>query len=181
MKTLTWEMGAAPTGGSRAALFRGIQEEIVRLVEAKRVHPVIVIDEAQALRQHVLEEIRILMNFRMDSADLVTLLFVGQESIGRRLSLGVLDPLASRIVMRAHLGGLGRDEIGPYLEHRLARAGVTRPLYSEPAIEALARLSKGLPRRLGLLAHHALFAAAVTKAKIVDAEHIQMASKEVFG
>ena len=56
-KAIAWELGL-PTQRSRATAYRAIQAETTRLVcEAKQL-PVLVIDEAQHLRNDVLEDLR---------------------------------------------------------------------------------------------------------------------------
>ena len=55
-KSIGWELGL-PTERSRATAYRAIRAEITRLVcEAKQL-PVLVIDEAQHLRNDVLEDL----------------------------------------------------------------------------------------------------------------------------
>jgi hypothetical protein len=46
-------------------------------------------------------------------------------------------------------------------------------------VEAIYQASSGLPRKANSLAHHALFAAAISKAKTVNTEHVQAALQEV--
>jgi hypothetical protein len=64
-----------------------------------------------------------------------------------------------------------RDETGRYLAHRLKLAGCELPLFEPPTVEAIYQTSSGLPRKANSLAHHALFAAAIGKAKTVTTEH----------
>jgi len=45
--------------------------------------------------------------------------------------------------------------------------------------EALFQATSGLPRKNNLLAHHALLAAALGRAKCVSADHVQAAMPEV--
>jgi len=52
-------------------------------------------------------------------------------------------------------------------------------LSSTAAHEALFQATGGLPRKINLLAHHALLAAALARAKTVSAEHVQAALPEV--
>jgi type II secretory pathway predicted ATPase ExeA len=75
--------------------------------------------------------------------------------------------------------GIARDEIGGYIEHRLRLAGCDVPLFEPATIEAIHQASNGLPRKVNLLAHHALFAAAIAKARSVTTEHVQVALQEV--
>ena len=52
-------------------------------------------------------------------------------------------------------------------------------LFEPAAIEAVFQATKGLPRKVGMLAHHSLLAAALDKAKTVSDEHVQRAMPEV--
>ena len=74
---------------------------------------------------------------------------------------------------------LDRDTTRLYLEHRLRLAGVDRPLFSDPAVEALFSGSGGLMRHIDALAHHALAAAAIRHSRIVDPDHVLSAAEEL--
>jgi type II secretory pathway predicted ATPase ExeA len=177
-KSISWELGL-PTERSRAALYRCIQAEVTRLCLEARTRPVLVVDEAQHLRSDVLEDLRLLTNYEMDSQSRLCLLLVGQAELRRRLSMAVHEPLNQRIVVRHHLAGLSREELPAYLGHLLRLAGTELPLFEPAAIEALFQATSGLPRKVNLLAHHALMAAALAKAKAASAEHVQAALPEV--
>jgi type II secretory pathway predicted ATPase ExeA len=177
-KTISWELGL-PVERSRAALFRQIRAEVTRLVTEARCRPVLVVDEAQHLRSDVLEDLRLLTNYKMDAENRLCLLLLGQTELRRRLAMAVHEALSQRIVVRYHLPPLGRDEIEPYLSHRLEHAGGQIMLFEPAAHEALFQATGGLPRKLNLLAHHALLAAALSRARAVGIEHIQAALPEV--
>lgn len=176
-KSVAWELGL-PTERSRAALYRCIRAEVTRLCLETKVRPVLVVDESQHLRSDVLEDLRLLTNYEMDSQNRLCLLLVGQAELRRRLSMAVHEPLNQRIVVRHHLAGLSRDELPLYLQHLLRLAGTELPLFDASAIEALFQATNGLPRKVNLLAHHALMAAALGKAKAATAEHVQAALPE---
>ncbi len=55
-KAIAWELGL-PTQRSRASAYRAIQAETTRLVCETKQLPVLVIDEAQHLRNDVLEDV----------------------------------------------------------------------------------------------------------------------------
>jgi type II secretory pathway predicted ATPase ExeA len=163
---------------NRAALYRSIQAEVSRLISEVKVVPVLVIDEAQNLRNEVLEDLRLLTNYVMDSENRLALLLVGQAELRRRLSLTVHEPFSQRITVRHHLGGLGRDDLADYLRHLLRLAGTELPVFEPPALEALHQATQGLPRKINQLAHHAMIAAALAKTRTVSAEHIEIAAQE---
>jgi type II secretory pathway predicted ATPase ExeA len=93
--------------------------------------------------------------------------------------MAVHEALSQRIVVRYHLPPLSRDETGQYVAHLLRRAGTELPLFEPAAIEAIFQATGGLPRRINGLAHHTLLAAAVAKAKVAIADHVQVALSEV--
>ena len=64
--SIAWELGL-PTERSRATAYRAIRNEITRLVTESKQLPVLVVDEAQHLRNDVLEDLRLLTNFDMDA------------------------------------------------------------------------------------------------------------------
>ena len=168
-----------PEERSRATAYRAIRNEITRLVQEARQLPVLVVDEAQHLCNDVLEDLRLLTNFQMDAERRLCMLLVGLTELRRRLSMAVHESLSQRLVVRHHIGSLGRDEIDGYLAHRLRLAGSELPLFDPPAVEALFQASRGLPRQINRIAHYALSAAAVAKARTVDAEHMQRAVDEL--
>lgn len=177
-KTIAWELGL-PTERNRAALFKHIRAEVSRLCAENRLRPVLIVDEAHHLRTDILEDIRLLTNYAMDSENRLCVALVGHPELRRRLAMAALDALSQRVVVRAHVRGMTRDEIGPYLDHRIRLAGCELPLFEPATVEAIYQASNGLPRRANLLAHHALFAAAIAKAKTITTEHVQSALQEV--
>jgi type II secretory pathway predicted ATPase ExeA len=140
---------------------------------------VLVIDEAQHLRNEVFEDLRLLTNYAMDAERRLTLIFVGITELRRRLSLAVHESLHQRIAVRYHLAGLARDELPAYLQHRLHAAGTDLPLFEPPAIEALFDATCGLPRRINRLAHYALTAAAAANARLVSPDHVALAAEDI--
>jgi len=176
-KSIAWEMGLT-TERSLAALYRSIRSEVNRLSLDAKIIPILIIDEALYLRNEVLENLRLLTNYEMDSQNRLCMIFVGQAELRRRLSLSVHEPLAQRLVVRYHISGLARGELPLYLKHRLELAGTQIDLFEEPALEALFQATNGLPRKVNLLAHLSLNLAALQQARMVAIEHIQLAVEE---
>ena len=177
-KSLAWEFGL-PTERNRASAFRQLRAEVTRLLLEGKQLPVVIIDEAHHLRNDVLEDLRLLTNYEMDSHNRLCLLFVGLTELRRRLRMAVHESLDQRIVVRYHLGGLTREELPDYLTHRLRSAGCELPLFDAPAVEALFQATQALPRKINRLAHYALTAAAIAQAKTVSVEHVQAALTEI--
>ena len=115
----------------------------------------------------------------MDSQQHLCLLLVGLTELHRRLKMAVHASLAQRIIVQQHVNGLARDELEPYLAHRLRLAGCELPLFEPPAIETLFQASRGLPREVNRLAHFALTAAALAQTRSVSGEHLEQACAEL--
>ena len=177
-KCIAWELGL-PTERNRAAAYRVIRAEITRLTLEAKQRPVVIVDEAQHLRNEVLEDLRLLTNYEMDSQNRLCLLFVGLTELRRRLAMAVHESLAQRIVVRHHLSGLTREELPHYLTHRLRLAGCELPLFEPPAVEAIFQATHGMPRKVNRLAHYALSAAAIAKTQQVTLDHLQTALDEL--
>lgn len=177
-KAIAWELGL-PTERSRATAYRAIRNEVSRLVQEAKQLPILIVDEAQHLRNDVLEDLRLLTSYAMDADNRLCLLLVGLTELRRRLSMAVHESLSQRLVVRHHLAGLVRDEIEGYLTHRLRLAGAETPLFVPAAIEALYQASRGLPRKINRIAHYALTAAALEQQHQVTEVHLQTAVEEL--
>ncbi|MCX2862251.1 AAA family ATPase [Paucibacter sp. PLA-PC-4] len=177
-KAIAWQLGL-PIERNRASAYRAIHTEVCRLYTECRVLPVLVVDEAHHLRNDVLEDLRLLTNYAMDSEPRLCLLLVGLSELRRRMAMAVHESLTQRIIVRLHLTGLARDELADYLAHRLRLAGTTVALFEPAAQEALYQASHGLPRRINRIAHYALSAAALANSRLVSAEHLHSAVEEL--
>jgi type II secretory pathway predicted ATPase ExeA len=177
-RQIALELGLQPQW-SRALTLRTIQQEIQRLVQERQLTVFLIIDEAQGLRPETLSLIPLLTNYEWDSAGRLAVLLAGQTGLRQKLRMAHLEPLAQRLTIRFALRGFDRETTAMYLEHRLKIAGLERPLFAEPAIEAVYNVSQGIMRRIDTLAHHALAVAATQKAKLLEPDHVITAAEEL--
>jgi len=178
---LAEELGLAPPASSdEASLHRHIGQALLeRAAEGRRV--VVCIDEAQALKLASLETLRLLSNLETEKRKLMQVVLFGQPELDARLARPELRQLRQRIAFRYRLGTLGRDEIGPYLEHRLRVAGrLGAPLFSPAAVATLQRASGGTPRLVNVLAHKALLAAWGAGDAGVERHHVHLAARDTI-
>ena len=129
----------------------------------------------------MLEQIRLLTNLETDKRKLLQVIMLGQPELNWMLERSELRQLAQRVTARYHLEPLSRDEIDGYLSHRLAVAGVERPLFPVKTINKLYRLTGGVPRVINLLCDRALLGAYVKGENIVSPILLSEAASEVFG
>jgi general secretion pathway protein A len=179
LRQICLEMGAPPIGNSIARLMRTIREVLLN-VSAKKQRPLIIIDEAHLMRLDVFAQLHAVLQLPYDSETLVPLVLSGQNILIDRLLYHTSRPFSSRIVGRTLLHALQLEEMENYLRHRLQLVGGTDDLLSQEAITAIHQGSGGLLRRANHLARGAMLAAAAERAPVVSAEHVRIASTEIF-
>ncbi len=143
---------------------------------------VLVIDEAQSLSAEVLEQLRLLTNLETSERKLLQIILNGQPELRDMLARPELEQLAQRVIARYHLDALSAEETPLYIRHRLAVAGPHAALPFDPgALDALHRISGGVPRRINLLADRALLGAYGQGLQVATRDVVEQAAQEVFG
>jgi general secretion pathway protein A len=140
----------------------------------------VVIEEAQNLTPEVLEILRLLSNLETATHKLLHILLVGQPELLETLAQKDQRQLNQRVVARFHLLPLAKSDVANYVNHRLHHAGANRAIFESAAMTRLFKLTKGVPRLINLICHHALLAAYATGAKTVSAKLVKNAAKEIF-
>jgi general secretion pathway protein A len=140
----------------------------------------VVIEEAQNLSPEVLEILRLLSNLETATHKLLHILLVGQPELLETLAQKNQRQLNQRVVARFHLLPLAKTDVANYVNHRLHHAGANRAIFENAAMGSLFKLTKGVPRLINLICHHALLAAYATGAKTVSAKLVKKAAKEIF-
>lgn len=143
--------------------------------------PVLIVDEAQNLQPQVLEQIRLLTNLETTKHKLLQIFLIGQPELRRLLDSEQLRQLNQRITARFHLAPFNLRETGDYIRHRIAVAGVDRPLFTARAIRHIYRYSGGIPRLVNILCDRALLGACVTRGSQVTPIIVAKAAREVRG
>lgn len=162
------------SGGRRSKIFRRIKSFITDLNDQKRIHPVIFIDEAQALSGDSLKEIRLLTNFEYDSKNACTLVLCGQPELRQKLQLNVYASLANSITYSIKLDALPAEETYTYIDNRVASSGCTTPLFTDNAKKMIHDISSGILRISANVAWRSLIKAYQHKSKQIEKEHVQM-------
>jgi type II secretory pathway predicted ATPase ExeA len=157
--------------GQTTRILRALQEHLIRLFgEGRRV--VVLIDEAHAMPDETLEEIRLLSNLESNRHKLLQIVLFGQSELDEHLDTAGMRQLRERITQSFHLEPLVRSDIENYIDFRMRAAGYRGPKVFNPrAIRLIASASQGLTRRVNILSDKALLAAyaagthAVTQAE----------------
>ena len=140
---------------------------------------VLILDDAQNYPAPALEEIRMLLGLGGRLRSAFALVLAGDEYLLGSLRLSVQRALFTRISATAALAPLARDDIAPYLNWQVSRAGLERDIFEPAAVDLLAEASQGNPRTLNLLAQAAWLAAARGGATTIHPDHVHSALPQV--
>lgn len=159
--------------------FREIQNAIKKMNIEKKITPVIIFDEANYMSQAMLNDLKILFNFDMDSKDLAIVILAGLPILNNILSMRSNEPLRQRIVTSYLIDSMSQDEAGKYITGKLKAAGCNTEVFSESAIKAITSYCNGSPRLISKLCNTALLIGDSDKTNIIDEETIMKAINEV--
>lgn len=159
--------------------FKAIQDAINRLVIEKKITPIIIIDEANYLKNSTLNDLKILFNFDMDSSDRAVVLLAGLPQLNNTLNLNAHEPLRQRITMNYSLDGLSKEEAKKYILDKLKAAGSETQVFESNALEAIINASNGVPRIINKICNQSLLIANNSNLNTVDEESVLKALNDI--
>ena len=177
-KGLCKELGIEPSN-KKIDMFKQIQDRIRNLAVDRKIIPVIVCDEAQYLRTDILNDLKMLLNFNMDSKDYAVLILVGQPILNSILEKSVHEALKQRIMINYNFIGLDYDEVKNYILNRCEIAGISNAIFDDSAIKALANGCNGSTRVLNNLIDKCLFACCKKNENIITSETVMYAENDI--
>lgn len=160
--------------GRKSAMFKMIQTQITSMRNSGRTL-ILFIDEAQFLKQSILDDIRLLMNFEIDSRNCFTLILSGEKSLNMRLNTPVNEALRQRILTHYVFNGLTEEESAKYVLYKLQRAGGSKELINDAALSAVSAKALGCPRLIDQLMTVAMMIGSQNNKVVIDAETIEAA------
>ena len=143
---------------SKQELIETLNEFLLAL-KAIGAQALLIIDEAQNLPLHVLEQIRILSNLETEKDKLLQIVLVGQSNLKDLLRRPEVRQLDQRVSIRYDLKPLTQEETAAYVMHRLSVAGGgAAAAFAPRALQGVHRYTRGIPRLINLLCDRALLA-----------------------
>ncbi|MGH8708131.1 MAG: ExeA family protein, partial [Burkholderiales bacterium] len=133
-----------------------------RLIESygRGRRTVVLIDEAHAMPEETLEQVRLLSNLETSRHKLLQIALFGQPELDEVLALDSMRQLKDRITHSFRMRPLSAAEVATYLSFRMRAAGYRGPdVFAPAAVALIARAAGGLSRRINILADKALLAA----------------------
>ena len=148
------------------------QIEILRCVH--NLMPVVIVDEAHLLDREMLEEIRFLLNFKMDSQSPMTLILAGQTELWDRLKLQSYAAIRQRIDIQCAIGHMDRQQISDYIRTHLAFADCDKDIFSDAAIDDIFQFSSGISRLVNKVCTSSLIFGAQNRKSIIDDRMVKL-------
>jgi len=163
-------------GVSKQGLIEALNDFLLSL-RALGAQALLIIDEAQNLPLHVLEQIRILSNLETEKEKLLQIVLVGQSNLKDLLKRPELRQLDQRVSIRYDLKPLSAEETAAYVQHRLSVAGGGAAVSFAPkAMARVHRFTAGIPRLINLLCDRALLAGYSAHTNRITPEHVERAA-----
>lgn len=148
-------------------------------IHAQAQKTVIFIDEANKIEDpETLEELRGFLNLETEEGKkLITFILIGLPELEDHISQN--PPLRQRVAVRVFLKPLSPDTVKAYLTHRLTIAGCRNGLFTEKAIEAVTKYSKGIPRLVNIICDNALLEGYMQRKPTIDEFIIEKIAKNL--
>lgn len=179
LRAIGVELGIGAAALNKVDVLNAIHRQLLSLFgEGRRV--VLLVEEAQCMPNDALEEIRLLSNLETGEHKLLQIVLFGQPELETKLAATELRQLKERIVHSFYLQPFSRQQVRDYVNHRLAQRSTTAQsdLFSPLALRALHWGSRGLARRLNLIADKSLLAAFAEQTHRVLGRHVWQALKD---
>jgi len=173
------QFGLDLTGVDTAGMPEAFRDFLIRQRSAgSRV--ILIVDEAQGLTDTIIEEIRMLANLKTERHYLVQIILVGQPELKQRLQQNRVTEFVQRGTVCCHLSGLEKDEVAPYIRHRLEHAGGSNGLdiFDHEAIGSIYQYSRGIPRVTNIISDAALVYGYADELKIIGKKVIEEVVKD---
>jgi type II secretory pathway predicted ATPase ExeA len=158
----------------RSTAKRRLHKEIEVMKGVHGSIPVAIVDESHLLNREMLEEVRFLLNYRMDSQSPLALIMAGQTELWDRLKLQSYAAIRQRIDVVCAVGHLDRTQTDEYIRTHMEFAGCHKDIFSESAIDDIFKFSGGIPRLINKTCTSSLIFAAQNRKSIIDDKMIKL-------
>lgn len=155
-----------------ADLFDQAHQHLTSKSDDQGPHPLLVIDNAEGLSVEILDLVRRLTAYALDSEDRFSVLLTGTDDLLRTLRAPALEPLRSRFGYAQPLRPFSWEDARNYVTFHVKRAGARPDLFSDEASRRMFQASQGRPRTINQLALQALILAAVEGRDQIDGDFV---------
>lgn len=152
----------------QADLFDSISTYLAQYEERNRKHPILIFDDGDGLSDTLIDMLRLLANFDMDSQDRFSFILSGSHKLALRLREPLNEAFKQRIGFAHNLRAFTIEDARNYIRFHLDRVDAPKELFNDEAVQIIFNLAQGLPRVINQIALQALIRAAIRKADKID-------------
>lgn len=159
---------ALPVLYHQADLFDSISAFLDQYEQRTGKHPIIIFDDGDGLSDRLIELLRSIGNFAMDSEDRFSFILSGSQKLASRLKQPQNEAFRQRIVFSHTLRAFTIDDARNYVRFHLERCEGPKELFTEGTIQLIFHVAKGLPRVINQVALQAIIRGAIRKVDKID-------------
>ena len=181
LEAVMLDFDITPERRNKVTFYRQINDFLLNQLNIDN-NVVLIIDEAQNLRNTTLESIRMLSNLETEKEKLLQIVLVGQPQLREKLNAPNLEQLRQRVAVSFHLQALKAEEVKEYIKHRIQVAGGADSVtFSDDAVSLIANHSNGIPRVINIVCDKSLLLGFVKNTSVIDRSIIQTSIEELRG
>jgi type II secretory pathway predicted ATPase ExeA len=136
--------------------------------------PVAIVDESHLLNREMLEEVRFLLNYRMDSQSPMALIMAGQSELWDKLKLQSYAAIRQRVDVFCAVAHMDRIQTNEYIKAHLDFAGCEKEIFTESAIDDIFKFSGGIPRLVNKTCTSSLIYGSQNRKSIIDDRMVKL-------
>jgi type II secretory pathway predicted ATPase ExeA len=161
----------------KTARVRAIKEQLSFAYTEKKQTMILILDEAQYLNTGILNDLKMLMNFKYDTVNCFALVLCGEPFLNTTLNKQIHAALRQRVTVHYEFKGLQGDEVKDYILFKIRAAGGADSIIDEAALSAIAGYAQGNPRIIDSLMNDALKIGEQQKLKSINSDVIMAAAE----
>jgi general secretion pathway protein A len=170
LQEVVYQLGIPDVPDTKVKCLRVLNDRMAQNLRSNK-NTLLMVDEAQLLNPATLEEIRLLLNAQLNDRFLITIILFGQPEL--RDLIKAVQQLDQRIPIKYHLAPFDPEDTARYIVFRLNKAGRERNAFTQPAIEEIFAVSKGVPRKINNLCDLALLIGYSKNKEMIDVDIVE--------
>lgn len=175
IQEVIYQFGIEGESKSKAVLLSLINKRLLDNVNENK-NTLLIVDEAQLISRETFEEIRLFLNFQMNNRFLMTFFLFGQPEL--KDIIRNYPQLDQRIAIRYHINPLNREDTKNYIFFRLEKAGGSKTIFDDGALEEIYEYSRGIPRKINNVCDLALLVGSSLKVERINGDIVQKVIKD---
>ncbi|NLA76132.1 MAG: AAA family ATPase [Deltaproteobacteria bacterium] len=160
LQEILYQFGIKDIPDTKVKCLRALNKKMLANLDAEK-ETLLIIDEAQILDESLFEEIRLLLNFQLNSRFLMTIILIGQPELINKVKK--IEQLDQRIAIKYHLTPFNLEETAKYIIFRQEKAGARVNLFSDEAMQRIFEYTGGVPRKINNLCDLSLLVGSASK------------------